>query len=67
MQFPAGHVAKHENTQPRRDQSDRVVTRRSEAVARIASGKGNQNRVQAQESNALRIADERFGRTRHIR
>jgi len=60
-------VGKHDNKEPRRDSSDRVVTRRSEAVQRIVSGQGNSNRTQAQEGNALRIADEKFGRTRHIR
>jgi hypothetical protein len=43
-----------------------VITRRSEAVQRIASGKGNVNRVQAQEANALRNADDKFQEERHI-
>lgn len=62
-----GHVGKHTNTEPRRNANGRVVTRRSDAVARIASGKGNTNRVQAQEANALRIGDDKYGRTRHVR
>ncbi len=60
-------MGKHNNTEARRDGSGRVVTRRSDAVRRIASGGGNKNRVQAQEANALRIGDEKFGRVRHIR
>jgi hypothetical protein len=60
-------VGTHNRTEPRRDDSGRVVTRRSEAVQRIAAGKGNVNRVEAQEANALRIGDDKFGRERHIR
>ena len=60
-------MGKHTNTEARRNGSGRVVTRRSDAVRRIASGGGNKNRVQAQEANALRIGDEKFGRVRHIR
>lgn len=60
-------MGKHTNTEPRRNASGRVVTRRSEAVARITSGKGNTNRVQAQEANALHVADDKFGRDRNIR
>jgi len=60
-------MGKHTNSEPRRDASGRVVTRRSDAVKRIACGKGNTNRVQAQEANALRIGDDKFGRTRRIR
>ena len=60
-------MGKHTNTEPRRDGSGRVVTRRFEAVRRIATGGGNINRVQAQEANALRVGDEKFGRVRHVR
>lgn len=60
-------MGKHNETEPRRNASGRVVTRRSDAVTRIASGKGNTNRIQAQEANALRIGDDKFGRTRHVR
>jgi hypothetical protein len=59
-------VGRHNNTEPRRDGSGRVITRRSEAVQRIASGKGNVNRVQAQEANALHNADDKFQEERHI-
>lgn len=60
-------MGKHTNTEPRRNDMGRVVTRRSEAVQRIATGQGNRNRVQAQEANALRTADDKFGEERHIR
>lgn len=60
-------MGKHENKEPRRDDTGRVVTRRSEAVKRITSGGASANRAQAQEGNALRIGDDRFGRTRAVR
>jgi len=51
----------------RTDALGRVTTRRADAVARISAGKGNRNRGESTEAEALRRADETFGRTRTIR
>jgi hypothetical protein len=51
----------------RTDSADRVTTRRADAVKRIVAGRESSNRFEAAEAEALRRADETFGRTRAIR
>jgi len=62
-----GHMAQPKHALIRTDAIGRVATRRADAVARIASGRGSNNRSEATEAEALRRADETFGRTRTIR
>lgn len=62
-----GHVGRHESKEPRRNAFGRVTTRRADAVQRLAAGKGNANTFQAQEANALRLADDKFSDIRRIR
>jgi hypothetical protein len=60
------HMPQPKHALVRTDDNGRAVTRRADAVKRITAGKGNNNRHESIEAEALRRGDETFGRTRTI-
>lgn len=59
-----GHMPQPKHALVRTDDNGRAVTRRADAVKRIAAGGANSNRSESVEAEALRRGDETFGRPR---
>lgn len=59
-----GHMPQPKHALVRTDDNGRAVTRRGDAVKRIAAGGANSNRSESVEAEALRRGDETFGRPR---